>query len=230
MKTKLLFLLACISLMLINSCTKEELTSFKITNPEKLIQDFNENRNLAEAGTYLEGRTYIRSAEDNRLAIFVESSNLESSLFYVLQIEDLKEKTFEKNIQNAQIFFFQNSLLINSLDEDLTFLFSTNENPDIGRITKNISNTWKGFGLGIHEGFDIAQVISSTSFDNGTLRDSEFGNPGGPVEVSCSCKRWYQSDSGCTNGGAGSDGCSISDSSGEGCSVSCSEGNFGCCS
>ena len=104
---------------LILSCSKnndDQVIQYEIPTAEKIISDFNKDNHDIIEGRLDIGHVYMRSEADNKLMLFVNNSSLQkSTLIYQLQTKELLKERFETSIEKAQVLFFKNSLIVNSL-------------------------------------------------------------------------------------------------------------------
>ena len=206
--------------------------NYRIENGEQLVQS-HLIKHQAKNSEYLEGGVYIRAADENRLVIFLKNQNNDIMPYFVLQMDEPIEKSFEAQIANAQLFFFENSLLINSMDLDLNYLFTIPSHSSPAILSQiDIKNEFNGFGL-------VKQKVSSLlknkhSEESISTRETiqlysglNPGNPGDPIYLSCTCVP-DGIPSSCGSGGSGSTSCSVS-SGGSTCSVGCGNDYHACC-
>lgn len=227
MKFKKSSILFALLLMILGtySCTKDtnDKLSFEIQDAEEIMKAYNEGKQAQDKGELIVGDIYIRSATENMILVFVKSPKLGESLMYSLQMNEPNNKNFETSIENGQILFFKESLIINSLDKNLKYLFK------LGSVSNRLpqlkfTNTFVGYGLNRVTGFSWNEDIAS-------FRANTYGIPGDPPPedaLICKCYTSETVPSNCDSGGAGSSSCSTS-SSGDSCSVSCDSGYDACC-
>ena len=225
MKTRNMFILTALAVVLFYfSCTKgkeESLKDFKIENAAQIIQEFNKGKFPHEQGELVEGSVYMRTATDDMMVVFVNNENLgNASLVYQLQTAGLENQNFETSIEKAQILYFRNSLIINSLDKNERYLLNLTDAEKVVGVDGYTSDI-KGFGLSRYTISDL-----SASGDNVTSRG--VGSP--PPAESCRCDPDSDDGLGCDSGGSGSTSCSGAyGPGGTNCSVSCGSGHHACC-
>ncbi len=220
-----LFLL--ISVLLFNACSKETL-SFSIHGADEAVTQFNQNRTAEYHADFLVAEVTIKEATNNRIAIFINNAELAAPYFYLLQTKASIEG-INQNIDRAEVLFFENHLIINSLEEDLKYIFKLSNEPLTPLATQlDFDYSYSGFGLGKYKGYAIADEMNnsaSTRFYGMIARPL-------PIGVACECldaDDWDDTPSpSCDAGGWGASSCSIEDD-GESCSTSCGLGLYACC-
>jgi len=200
MKTLNCFLVIILPLFFIAaSCTKEEATSppdFTIKNAAELITQFNMSKLPQYQGEYVEGSVFLRAATNDMLVVYVDGESLGTkSLIYQIQTNGLANKNFKSSIDEAQIIFTHNNLVINSTKENKSLLLTLSPTDDIVKLesyTKEIN------------GFGLARYLIESSALSSTERFS-IGDP--PPAEGCVCTSGADL-AGCDSGGLGATGCS----------------------
>ncbi len=203
-------------LTLFFSCSKPETQSAEerhhIEGARQVVQNFNGGKLPHERAELIEGRVYVRALEDNIIQVLVENNAKNKHIYYALQMEETLDqyKGWEIYMKKAQILFFRESLVVNSLEEKKRLLFKLTGStlPDFGNDLV-YDDLFEGYGL---------------SRAQRTVNDQEVSLRtlvGEPIPVSCRCRVSASDFSDCDAGGAGATGCSISNGN-DSCSVSCS--------
>ena len=196
---------------------------FSINNAQKYIDEYNVGKPGYQKGEYIEGSIYIRSASMDMIIIRINSDELkDTSIVYQLQLEKTLHPDLKIKLANAQVLFFYESLVVNSISTDEMFLFGLH-NADEHVNLKD--GTIKNYGFGLSR-------FALTSPSNGVTYRNDPGDP--PPAEGCRCTNNVLTV--CDSGGEGSSSCSGAyGPNGTQCSVSCSDGKnnvekWACCS
>jgi hypothetical protein len=231
-KLNLFLFFSFLLLSIVISCKKEEpRVDYQIKNAKQIVDNYNAGKLPHDKGELLEGNIYMRGTNDNKIVVFVESNDLANNLAYLIHIENSEYNFYEETVENAQIIFMKECLIINSINDSACFLFKLknyqNSN-DINQIT--FSKNIVGYGIGKHIGFSEELSINNINTEGAA---STRGGPGTPISfaVECTCEDGTDSPQ-CESGGPGASSCSTSVTSGgttESCSVSCTGLYYACC-
>ncbi len=214
------------------SCSKEEPTSFEIKNAKEIISQFNAGKLESQKGEVIYGQVYMRSTDDHQLLVFVQNADFEEEiLLYKFQTKKLQDPLFKEIINKAQIFYFQNQLIVNDIDSSRRFslrLTDANDNLKVDEEGSLIS----GFGL------SRMTVNLNSQNDGGASRKNErnlqriAGKPGTsqPVGTSaCVCSQ-NRVTVPCNSGRHGAISCSGAYGPNRTpCEVTCVGGYYACC-
>jgi len=161
MKEINLWLIAIASVFLLApSCTKEEScsTDFAIENASKLMDQFNGGKLEMNQGEYIKGEVYLRSASEDRIAVYLKSPDMSQIVYYILQTNGLSDQDFESSIENAEVLFFRQSMVINALNKNERYLIKLSEAENmVPGIT--YTKTFSGFGLSRNLGNPFPDAI-----------------------------------------------------------------------
>ena len=230
---KKLFIPLCFCLFgLIWSCNQSsdiQPEDYSITNAKKYIDKYNIGKQLNHQSQVYTGSVYVRSASEDRMAIYFLDKANDENLMFLLQMTENKHKDFQLTLDKAQVFYFRNQLIINTVNEDLKLKFNL-INAEPLPIEKEEDLQFKyafsGFGLAQLKGYSYYNnELSSSSYRGG------FGEPGDPPtgeKPSCSCTNNILTE--CDSGGQGSSSCSVTNTNGQSCSTSCTSATqWACC-
>jgi len=206
-----------------NQSSEIQPADFSISNAQKYLDEYNAGKLDYQKGEYIEGDIYIRSASGDMIVVTVNNDELKgSSIVYQLQLEKTLDPDLKIRLANAQVLFFHESLVVNSISTDEMFLFSLHNAEEHVELK---DNTIKNYGFGLSR-----FVLISPS--NGVTYRNDPGDP--PPSEGCKCTNNIIAV--CDSGGQGSSSCSGAyGPNGTQCSVSCSDGKnnvekWACCS
>jgi len=262
MKTTLIYflLLASTSFFIYTSCSNqqsEQQVDYSIPNAKQIIDQFNSDKLPSHQATYLKGALEIVSS-DQEISIFVKGDD-DMTPLYILQKGKMNSSDkIRKSLSDAEILFFHNGLLINSLESDFRYFLSVDETIPDYLNSVFISKFIKGYGLIRYNQVPI-RYDSFDEFDGGTSIFNHFKSisilntntrsdesPGIFVAVECKCCTasgmattppstpcGHVLNQTCTAGGPGAISCGLSPADGSlGCQVNCGTGSSGgtaCC-
>lgn len=179
-------------------------------------------------GKRLDGSATLYHFSSGEILITIKSkTDLEIINKFILQATK-NEKVFTgiKKINNAEIIYLFDLVLLNDLDENKLTAYSVNSpryNDTYNKIPQairtNITSTINGFGLGYNSGVwkFLNENISLEKSIHTLIHGLQNGTEDEDLGVSCE------------SGGTGATSCSISGCFNSGCSVSCGAGYYACC-
>lgn len=219
-----------LSLLTYVSCDRGDLSNFRLLNGKGVVEGYSEND---FTGQYFQSPITIKGSKSNEILMSINTkgnSGGTADRIYILQVDrgvkDVSRINFKFN--KAEILFFKDFLIVNSLDEDKTIRFTINRNESESAykklpsdITEKVDEIFTGYGLAQAFGTWPASLeFLKNAPDAYEALDENF-------ITSASGARAAKAANECTAGGRGSTSCSLS---GEyGCSVSCSSGYYACC-
>ncbi len=215
----LAWLCACLFILLYSCNQKpqdaDDTLSLALSNPDTILQHFNEGRLPDHQGELLSGEVQMQASGDSMLYIHLDSPSEEDFILYILQVDSaysLSSTTWE---YGEVLFLHENLFVTNTLDEtDYWFKLTSALAPDSVQQTE-VDATFEGFGL-------IRTVYARESSGITWSDPSTF-------TVRCRCRRDDLGDDDCDGGGRNATSCSVSNN-GQSCNVTCENGlDYPCC-
>lgn len=189
------------------ACEMESYGDLAIKDAQKILEQFNIGKLEQEQGKYLEGEVQITAVKDDGIYVKVTMPNSDKTENFRLQMENIENVSYNKDINKAQVLFFRDLLIINSLEETLRLQFTLNNDTKIeGVKAMKFDNIYNGYGLAYYESSEI---------------ESRY------VKPTCGCEGSH-SEKDCDSGGYGSTSCSVNNGQ-QSCSVSCGGTTHACC-
>ncbi|MEM9821428.1 MAG: hypothetical protein AAF985_10165 [Bacteroidota bacterium] len=141
------------------------------------------------------------------------------------------DQSFELVIEEGQILFLKDHLVINSLNAPKSYLFKVNRKARPKSLEQLVfDEEFSGFGLGRFVGYPLYNAANNAASQR---NNGAFGLPGDPpafeLAPTCKCRKATEIDDDCNAGGHGSTSCSITDIDGNNCQTDCEAGYFSCC-
>ena len=200
---------------------------FSISNVQKYLNEYNSGKLSHQQAQFYTGSVYIRAASEDRMVIYFVDKVKGENLMFLLQMKENKDKDFQLELEEAQLFYFRNQLIVNSLNEDLKLMFKLTDAERL-RVEEKEELQFKY----LYAGFGLAKVNNielNSSLTSSQTRNAGFGDPGDPPPQEVSCKCVYAAlAADCDSGGVGSSSCTATVGSNS-CSVSCTSSYYSCC-
>ena len=203
----LLFMLGSFLFSCQRGSGKGETKDYHLTVMDSILEQYNSQREEWDRSVLTKGSVSI-TVMDSMIAIEHDPENEGQLITYFLQTEKREGHIHTGIFGKAEVLFLERNVIVNSLEKDMTYLFSFNvdQDPYYLKSLKDVKQ-YKGIGLGVRK----------------VNKDSPTKNA--PY---CSCVKAGSREDVCETGGNSALNCSSTNFDGS-CRIICSGQRFACC-